>query len=314
MTVPGNTYSTLLLEAWEAELESTLFFNDFMFNNSIFTKTESPSGSTISTGYEYSVSTTTGTFDYDDPMNDPFTLSHVRAYHNKDWYQEAARIFGQYVDMTRPGAQVSLDQAKHEIEIGTKNLIDIATTTMWSDVETNATGTSTYSDASLTCSTYDMTPYAETTSTALTLAHMEDAEEALLTHTTYGNKVRGREDLVWCLPANQLTNLSRLGSGVAYNASFFQMSASSQDPSAIDAGRQFRTASFNGVPLVVVPDMTTTTLLLLHKPDCVLYQHRPFTIKEKSELADTMLWHLTIGCNAVVKNPKNQASLTSKTA
>ena len=73
-------------------------------------------------------------------------------------------------------------------------------------------------------------------------------------------------------------------------------------------------ASFNGVDIITVPDMTTTVLLLLHKPDCKIYKTRGLTITEKQEAADTQLWQLTCAYNAVVQNPKNSAALTAKTA
>ena len=63
-----------------------------------------------------------------------------------------------------------------------------------------------------------------------------------------------------------------------------------------------------------VPDQTNTTILLVHKPDITIYQNRPLTIVEKTENADSLLWHLTCGYNIIHKSPGNGAKLSDKTA
>jgi hypothetical protein len=102
--------------------------------------------------------------------------------------------------------------------------------------------------------------------------------------------------------------------GQAYNASFFQMLTSTQDMGPADAGRVMRTKAFEGIEIAVVPDMTTTVILLVHKPDVKVYETRPLTIVEKSEKADTQLWHLTGSWNAIAERPGNHAKLSGKTA
>lgn len=148
------------------------------------------------------------------------------------------------------------------------------------------------------------------TITKCTLAHLEDMIEALMTHIAYGQQVRSEKDLLLMVPRNQLTNLSRL---VAGSAAYMEFNASSQG-GPIDAGRVFRTKTFEGIDIVSVPDMTTTVLLLVHKPDVTIFRNRALSIIEKPELADTMLWQLSCGFNAICKCPGNSGKLSAKTA
>ncbi len=316
MAMAGNTYSTLVREVWTPKLETTVFRNNWMLDGSTFPVVDSPGGTTISTGYEYAITSNTGTFNHDDPMVEPFASSQIRAYFNKDYFQESARLFGQYLDnMANGGTEPSFSAIQHELDSAAKNLLDIATTTMLADLEVQIDAGNTYSDAGLSRGTYaTLLSYEEDTSTALTLAHLEDAVEALMTHTTYGQQVRSESDLLWLFPRNQVTNLSRLAGGQAYNADLFHMTTSTQDMGAMDAGRVFRTKQFEGIEMRIVPDQTTTTILLVHKPDITIYRNRPLTIKEKDEMADSLLWHLTCGYNAICKCPGNSAKLSDKTA
>jgi SpoU rRNA methylase family enzyme len=312
MAMAGNTFSTLLREVWTPELQTTVFFNNWAFGGT-FPILTPPGGSTISTGYEYAVTSNVGTYNFDDPMVEPFTSSQIRAYFNKDPFQEAARVFGVYEDWHKNGGTETenFESLRHSLEIGTKNLIDKATTTMIADLEAQIDSSTAYSDASLSRTTYaTLKSYEEATSTALTLAHLEDAIEALMTHITYGQTIRSQDDLLILLPRNQLTNLSRLTQG----ASNFILSTDTQNGAAADAGRVFRTTRFEGIEIMVVPDMTTTVLLIVNKPDIKIYEQRPVTWKEKTEAADTTLLQGTGGWNMIAHNPGNHAKLSGKTA
>lgn len=318
MATPGANYvTTLINEVWTPELETTVFFNNWMFDGSRFPVVDSPGGETVSTGYEYSITTNAGTYNYDDAMVEPFTTSQVKAYFNKDHFQEAARIFKVHLDYLRNGGAKpkGFDYQRHTLEIATKNLLDKAVTTMIADIESQVDSSTAYSDASLSRTTYaTLKSYEEATSTALTLAHLEDMIEALMTHTTYGQNVKSEADLLLLFPRNQVTNLSRLATGQAYDAAFFQMITSTQNMGPADAGRVFRTRQFEGIEIAVVPDMTSTVMLCVHKPDVKIWRHRPLTIEPKSEAADTELYLLTCGYNAIVHRPGNSGKLSGKTA
>jgi len=317
MATPGNTYSTLVREVWTPQLETTVFFNNWMFDGSMFPVVDAPGGTTISTGYEYLISSNAGTFNHDDPMVEPFTSSQIRAYFNKDFFQESARTFDQYVDMMANGGTEPANFApiQKSLETATKNLLDKTTTTMIADLEAQIDSASTYSDALLSRTTYaTLKSYEETSSTGLTIAHLEDMVEAIMTHTTYGQQVRSEQDLLFLFPRNQLTNLSRLSGGQAYNADLWHMTTSTQNMGPADAGRVFRTKQFEGIPIQVVPDMTNTVILCVHRPDITIYRNRALRITPKSELADTQLAMLSCGYNAICKCPGNSGKLSAKTA
>jgi hypothetical protein len=271
-----------------------------------------PSGDTISTGYETSVTTNVGTYTYDEAMVDPYSTTQVKAYFNKDSYQESTRSFNMHIE-NRQGTYETgtLDAERRTIEGGVKNLKDKVTTTAIADLEAQIDSSTAYSDASLSRTTYaTLKSYEEATSTALTLAHLEDALEALENRSTYGLGVEDSSKLMWMMPRNQLTNLSRLALGSSALTATDKMGMSG----SIDAGRAFRTVAFEGVPIMVVPEMTTTVILLVYTPDIVVFENRKLKITEKDENADTNLNLLTAGYNIIAMNPNNHAKLSAKTA
>jgi len=316
MAMAGNTYSTLLREVWTPHLQTTVFQNHWMFDGSRFPIVKAPPGSTIPSGYEYALTSNTGTYQYDDPMVVPFTSSQIKAYFNKDAFQESARTFNVYRDYLAGGGEPGdFAMEKQSIASATANLLDKVTTTMITDLEGQIDAGDNYSDAGLARATYaTLKSYEDTGVGDLALGDLEDMIEALMTHTSYGQNVRSESDLLLLVPRNQLTNISRLETGVAYNTFYNHMNTSSQDMGPMDAGRVFRTKSFEGVEIVVVPDMTTTTILCVHKPDVAIYETRPLTITPKSEAADTELALLTCSYNIVCKRPGNSAKLSAITA
>lgn len=312
MALAATRYDQLVRNVWAPQLESVVFHNDALLGGNLFPVVDSPGGTTISHGYKYSISTNAGTFGADDPMVEPFTSSEIRAYFNKDFFQESIRVLRQDVaNAERGGLEVGMSIVKDATETGVKNLLDIATTTMIADLEAQIDSSTAYSDASLSRTTYAaLKSYEEATSTGLTLAHVEDLVEALMTHVTYGQQVRNISDLLWLVPRNQLTNWSRLMTG----GSNFEFTASSQNMAPIDAGRVFRTQRFEGIDIVPIPDMTSTVLLCVHKPDIKIYRNQPLVVESKEEKAFSWLWHLVCGYNIVCKCPGNSAKLSAKTA
>lgn len=312
MATPGDNFSTLVREVWQTQLQNTTFTNNWLFNQTLFETVQAPYSTTISHGYLYSVSTNATTYNYDDTMPDPDTSSQVRAYFNKDNYQSSVRTFNVYnTYLTNGGSEVeggSLDADMKALEVGSANLRDLITTTALADIEAQIDSAGNYSDASLSRSTYNFASYEEATSTALTLAHMEDALEAL-ENTSYGpgEMPMRREDLVWLVPRNQLTNVSRLVSG----ASNFPIN---YEPMGMKDPTRTVNLSLETVPIIGVPDMTTTSLLLVHKPTTKLFMGRPLELKPKTELADTNIWLLTATANLIATNPRACAKLSNKTA
>lgn len=312
MALSGQTFSTIKREVWTPELQNAIWYNHWLFNQSYFKMETPPAGDTIPTGYEYSVTTNTGTYTYDQAMVDPYSTSQIKAYFNKDSYQESTRSFNMHIE-NRQGTYETgvIDAERKNIEGGVKNLLDKAHTTMWADFEGQIDSSTAYSDASLSRTTYaTLKSYEETTATALTLAHMEDLLEALESRSTYGLGVTNYNDLLICMPRNQLTNLARLALGTAALTITDHVGTSG----AIDAGRIFRTKQFEGLTIQVVPEMTSTVVLVVYKPDVVIFENRKLKITEKTENADTNLNLLTAGYNMIAMNPNNHAKLSAKTA
>ena len=315
MAVPGQTFDYLVRNVWAPEIYQTYFHNHWIFDQRYFAITPAEDGDRITQAYKYALTSNAGTFQYDDPMVEPGSASWIQAYWNKLSYQEAARVFKTKLNYRGSGGyQVMVDAIREALDDAISALRDYITTTLLTQFEAQIDGANTYSDAGLTRATYGLTSYTETTTTALTLAHMEDAIEALMTHTTYGKTVRSRSDLLWLVPENQRTNIARLSTDSPSQATFFQMSSSTQDPRPIDAGRVHRLETFDGIEVATVPEQTSTTILLVHKPDVKIHRTEPFEVEEKQEKAHTMLWKITDGYNLEIRNPGNHAKLTNKTA
>jgi hypothetical protein len=66
--------------------------------------------------------------------------------------------------------------------------------------------------------------------------------------------------------------------------------------------------------LVPIHDMTNTTILMVHRPSTKIYWSRQLEIEEKSEQADTILYHLKSSWNIVTHNPKMSGKLVNVTA
>jgi hypothetical protein len=82
----------------------------------------------------------------------------------------------------------------------------------------------------------------------------------------------------------------------------------------IDAGRAFRTKRFEGIDILMIPRMTTTTIFIVHRPSVKIYRNVQFQIIPHDEPAYTFLYQLVCGYNIVVHNPNRHATLTNKTA
>lgn len=316
MTIDGVTLSYLVRDVWLPQLSQNVFYNTWMFDQSYFPIVDSPGGAAIQVPVEYSVSTNVGTFAYDDAMVAPYTSNHIKGYFNKDHFQESVRTFGVYEDYLANGSGnqlPSLDYIRKAFEGGMLNLRDKITTTVIADLESQIDSSSAWSDASLTRSTYSLAAYEETTSTALTIAHMEAMVDALLTPTgSYGQVVRGPEELLIMMPRNLLRTLATASTGVAYNATFQNWIVSAQDTRPVDLGRLMNLKTFEGIEMAVVNDMTSSVVLCVHKPSIKIYRTKDITPIPKSEAAYTNLWQLVGSFNIVAENPRSHAKLSAK--
>lgn len=265
-------------------------------------------GSSIKFPIDYAETYNGGTFTIGTPMPDSDETSSVEAYFNKTYHQAAAKVYGiRKSQFGAGGMTVPFDQNQRAIEKATKNLVDSISTTEIAALSTMVDATTAFSDASLARATYSIASYEDAVSGALAVTDLEDAIEAL-EDVTYG--VVKRENMVILMPRNQLTNLSRLVMGASNRI----MNIDSSSSTAVDGGRTMRTQAFDGVEISVVPDMTTTEILIMDKTQVKVHVHDPLGVKEKDVAEYAEQYHLTMGVNIVSYDPKRCAKLTGVTA
>ena len=316
MALTGDTFTTYLRSNYIPEAIQTVFWNSWwMQPNSPFTVVPPeacPSGPDVNQIYDYATTTNAEVYVRGAPMPDPDTLSSVRAYFTKDFFQVAAKVYGDVQAMASGsgGLNVAIDMQTKAIDNALKNLVDLMATTYLTDLGAQVDSATALGDGSLTRSTYSLQSDETAVSAALALSHLEDKIEELQ-NTTYGvPSVPRNEELCILMPRNQLTNLARLTGG----ATNFSMNWDAQSAAPADAGRVFRTQRFENIDLYVVPDMTTTEIYLLRKDACKIFLHAPVTVvpKDVSEWADA--WLATAGANLVVTNVRCAGKLTGVTA
>ncbi|MHC4179380.1 MAG: hypothetical protein ACYSWU_17850, partial [Planctomycetota bacterium] len=246
------------------------------------------------------------------PMPDPDTLNSVRAYFTKDHFQASAKVYGdvQAQAAGTDGTQIAINMQQKAIDACLKNLVDLMSTTFLTDLAAQVDETTALGDGSLTRSTYSLASYEAAAGGALVLTDLEDMVEALQ-NVTYGVPGPARnEDLVFLCARNQLTNLSRLVGG----STNYSMQWDAQNMASADAGRMFRTQRFEGIDILVVPDMTNTEWYCVRKDSLKIFLHDPIKVvpKDVAEYADA--WLATAGANLVVDNVRQAGKITGATA
>ena len=271
-----------------------------------------PGGNRIPWGVEYSSTSNGGSFTRGDAMAASDTLVGCTAYQTKDWFQHTAKVSGiDKAEMSGGGSEVAMDLTSKAIGAATRNLIHDMETAFAADfVALIDAASNTFSDAALTRSTYGLASYEETTSAAVTLAQLEQLMEELGSNT-YGPIPR--EEMVLCMVEGQVWNVARLSSNLAYNATFAALSTSTNPNDPIDGGRAFRNLSFNGVPIVVIPNMSTTDIVCTSRNNVKIYYHHDIEVisKDTAEFAD--LYEIVGGANLVVLDPLRAGKLSAKT-
>jgi len=313
MALTGMQFDAYLNNAYIPRVHSMTFWNSWWLNQPYFEVVQpegsNPGGAEINGLLDYSETTNAEVYVRGAPIPDPDSTDTIRYYHNKDYFQATAKVYGDQMSQTRgfDALNVPITPETKAIDTSVKNLVDLMSTTFLTDLAAQVDSTTAYSDASLSRATYNCASYEVGSVSGLALADMEDMLEALQ-NTTYG--IVPNEDLVWVMARNQLTNISRLTSG----ASNFGLNASSQDMAAIDAGRVMRTIEFEGVPIFVVPNMTNSEMYLLKRSATKIYLHEtPKTVlKDPAEWA--MQYLSTAGANLVIEDPLRCGKLTGITA
>lgn len=315
MTYQGEGYESYLREVWLPMARQMVYRNGYFLSaNSPFEVVppeKCVSGDFINMGLDYAISSNAGLYTVGDAMVTPSQTSTVKAYFNKDPFQETVKTYKMLKHKHHTGiGGTNLDMTTDDkaMKTGIANLIDAAMTQMLADIVAWISATTAFSDAALDRTTYtSLVSYESTSVGSLALADMEDALEAM-EDVTFGPVPR--EDLAWLMPRNQLTNLSRLTTGV----SNLGLNASSDGQGNIDGDRSGRTKTFGDIPIFVVPDMSTTTILLVNRKMIKVFNWAPLEIEPKSLEELAQAWALSIGACIGVEDPRQQGKLSGVTA
>ena len=126
---------------------------------------------------------------------------------------------------------------------------------------------------------------------ALNRAVMRDAVE----HVTAQTRGALRSNLVWMFPAGVISDYHALGVSTATPN---QMVVVGGQPLDIGFTGQF----FEGIPIVEVPDLTSTVALLVDRTKIYWVDHHPLSIEKKATPGFTEAWYLVASRILVVEN------------
>jgi hypothetical protein len=316
MTLSGSTFSTYLKTVVEPMAQQTFWLNNELLDGRYFEvipPNQCPAGTYVNVMIDYASSTNAAAYTVGDPMVVPGTTSSVLAQFNKDYFQESAKTYNYYkwLNAGREGSYADLgDQDMKEINLAAKKLRKLACTTMLSDLESWIDSAANFSDAALARGTYtSLVSYEDATVGTLTEAVLADAVEAL-TDSTYGPV--DRSDLLWVMDVNMVGKIAALQSP-AYNTFNKFATYDAQSNAPIDGGTVYRTQSWDGIPIAVMHDFSTTDILLVNKSKIKVYNWAPLTITPKDVAADENAFLLTFGACLVVEDPRQQGKLDAVT-
>jgi len=312
MALTGNLFTSYLREVYLPQAVKTLFQNDIWFHQpfiEIVPSSACPAGPNINIILDYAVSTSAEAYAQGAPQPAAHTLSDVRAYFTKDYFQETAKVHGDTLAMLKNGgSNVAQDAIQKSIDQGIMNLKAVMTSTFLTDLGNQVDSTTAYSDAALSRATYSIASYEAGSISTLARADIVDMIEALQSGS-YGPIVP-LDDMLLLMPPNQQGNLANLQAAVAYA----EFTTSTQNMGPMDSGVKFRTKTFESVPILEVPGMTTTEIYLVRKSQTKIYFHEDITVtpKDAPEWAENYL--ITCGANLVVSDPRGCGKLTGVTA
>lgn len=289
-----------------ATYQKSFFLRSGVFE--VIPEAQCVSGSEINQIFDYTVSTNAAAYTRGDPMVDAFTMSSIRGYHNKDSYQESAKVYGidkAYMNgQGAPNVPISPDQKS--LDQGIANIVDAMEAVFLTDLAAQVDSSTAYGDGSLTKATYGLVSYESAVGGALTENALEDMIEALH-DTTYGYV--NDADMVFLCAANQKTNFARLTAGAQYK----EVSWDASNPWG-DAGRLIRARTYNDIPIIVVPGMTSTEWYLVDRTKIKIHYWHTINAQPKNPEEWADLWLLVGGANLVCEDPKRTGKLTGVTA
>ena len=202
----------------------------------------------------------------------PGNNTYLQAYipYSVGYYARTVEITGQAIDAAMGEAEIiaALDGelvSAHKAFEDALNLAALGTGAMGIQLAIDSAGTY----AGINRSTYSAWGAHETAlGGAMSRSAMRDEVEALLDN----DRGARHGDLVIGCPVNQISNIHALGgagAGVPLNTAGGQH---------LDLG--YTGQSFEGIPIIGIPDMTDTVLLVVHRPSCAWVMHKaPEVIK-----------------------------------
>lgn len=306
MALAGEDYQVYLKDVYTPMAIKTYLSNTIWFQqDQIPINTNVVAGKTINHMIRYARTNNAEAYVRGAPMPDNSKSSDVRAYFDKAHFQGSGKVYGiDLAEGANGGTEIPINMTQDAINESIEDVLVKISASITTSLGAQVDSTTAYSDAALARATYSLASLETAVGGALTLAAMEDLLEGLQ-DTTYG--IIGTEDLVWLMPRNQLTNLSRLALGTGALTAY-------EGNNPLDAGKVFRTKSFEQIPILVIPGMTTTEIYLVNKRDSRIDYHNPIKVtpKDTSEWADQFL--SVGGANLIVGDPRRCGKLTGVTA
>jgi len=210
------------------------------------------------------------------------------------------------------GSGAFFDAIASEIDMARADLIDLINTTLmgasYTGIQVCVDSTTTYAGITRGSATY-WESYEANASGALELADLEDATEALM-----GTQYDGRPGVILAAP-NQLTNYYRLAGVVGEQNAAYRVNMVGGG-TALDLGIPMNTIGFQNVPMVPVPGLTNTIMLLLDTRPGMweLRVHRPFQTDFQGRSGDADVYAHTSAMGLACYRPRRQGKITGITA
>lgn len=230
------------------------------------------------------------------------TLLMAEQPYSTGYFQRVVELSGHTLDQCRGEAEI-LSAFDVELSKAIDSIVDAINTTALgtSFLELAVDSAGTY--AGINRSTYTgWGSWENPLSGALSKAALQDMIEAVMDN----DRGASLEDMLFLCPVNQLTNYAALaGAGAGTPI----MSAGG---TKLDLG--FASYSFAGIPVVGIPDMTDTIVLLVHRPSIYGVMQRPLQIEQKPTSGDSYQWLLTCSLVLVCERPFLCAKQTAVTA
>jgi len=304
----GDTTTTLtniINEVLIPQSVSTIFYNDWLFRH---VPPEKPrGGSKVNWPVEVTGTNNAETYAEGDPMASPNANSILAAAVSKQPFQVTAKISNIAIDYLLEN-KLNLNAPElYTVNKAIQDLKDLVVTTNLALIEAGIDSAGTY--AGINKSTYTgFASYEQATTTALTLAHVEDMIEALRDN----DRACDFTQLEIWMPWNQVTNFARLRFGTTNHP------WNTDRSNNFDAGKFYdangNVPPYNGIPVFGVPDMTDTVILALQRNLLHFWETRPVRAEFKSVLEDAQVWEITCNYVATYDNPQKAGKLSGKTA